>query len=665
LNRLASFLFALTVVGLLGLTSQAQPLVALDCSDTEDVFDCPSVKGGSYAFSIIASPSTLNPVTAEDTASLSIQDQFLGTFFTSYSILGGGPGEGNAARLIELDASGTSITATLRDGLKFSDGSPVTVDDILYWYHNVVLNPDLPNSIADVATCTDGSAFVVTSPAANQIKVSCPSGNPYRTFAGDAAYAPFVLSKQMALDLISAQNVPVSGTNQFGPLAAEEFMGLGSPLNLLRGLGPYTITSLASDSLATYAPNPNFYEVDSRGTQLPYLGQVQIVIIPTAGLNLALTNFLNGLSQVYGARPQDISVIFSRAAQGGFRVNEDINDGTPVTGETFVTPNFNDSNPNLAAAARNSTVRRALHLALDRSTMYQNVLLGIGTPQYNPVSIPTSFFNGRDNTCADFIAAKLATAATCSGTEWTSASGAVFNVRFLPKPVNAAAIQQLSCLNDFSACLAEARRLLDSVGVVGDPVRSIPANFGGFGNPGGIFEVQIVTNTGNTIREEFSKIACDGWNAIGVRCQATTTAFPTLVDQLLTGNYTGYILIGLTGGDPAGAVNVVPCGTALHLYHVQCDPSATSGPNAQTADDKALETLWLQGFRATTPDDARAAFDAYQAKFAELVPYYHLAAGNGLYAQRIDQIANTGRATNGNTNVMYRCDLAGQSPGCP
>ena len=73
----------------------------------------------------------------------------------------------------------------------------------------------------------------------------------------------------------------------------------------------------------------------------------------------------------------------------------------------------------------------------------------------------------------------------------------------------------------------------------------------------------------------------------------------------------------------------------------------------------------MQGFRATTPDDARVGFDAYQARFAELVPYFHLAAGNGLYAQRIDQIANTGRATNGNTDVMYRCDLAGQSPGCP
>lgn len=659
MNRLATFVLAVLAVGLLGVAGFAQPpaepLVRLDCADTEDAFDCPSVKGGSYSFAIIASPSTLNPVTAEDTASLSIQDQFFGTFFTSYSLLGTGAGEGNAASLIELSEDGTTLTATLRNGLQFSDGSPVSVDDVLYWFNNVIFNPNLPNSFQDAFTCTDGSQFQVTSPAPNQIQVKCPA--PYRTFAGTAA-GQLVLSKQMALDLIAAQNVPVAETNAFGPVPAEEFLGLGAPLDLLRGLGPYTITSLASDSLATYAPNPFFYETDSNGTQLPYLAEVRIIIIPTAGLNLALTNFLNGNTQVYGPRPQDISVIFSRAAQGGFRVNEDINDGTPVTGETFITPNFVDPNPDLQAAARNTKVRQALFLALDRATMFQNVLLGIGTPQFNPVSIPTNFFNGRNNDCSTFINAGIATAANCSGTTWTTASGAVYNVTFLPAPANDAAIQQLKCLDDFAGCLAAAQALLDEVGVVdtdGDGVRNIPASIGG---TGANFVTQIVTNTGNTIRENFSQIACDGWNAIGVKCQATTTSFPTLVDQLLSGTFTGNILIGLTGGDPAGAINVVPCGAALHLIN-------PTTPECVTTDEQELQDVWLQGFGATTIEDAQKFFDDFQALWAQKVLYFHLAAGNGLYAQRIDQIANTDRATNANTDVMYRCDLPGQTPACP
>ncbi len=655
----------------------AQPLVVLNCSELRPQnpegpagTTCAKVKGGTTAFSIIASPSTLNPVTAEDTASLSIQDQFLGTFFASYSLLGTDAGEGNAASLIEVNEAGTVVTATLRQGLQYSDGSPVTVDDVLYWYNNVVFNENLPNSFQDAFRCTDGSPFKVTSPAPNQIQISCPE--PFRTFVPFAA-GQLVLSKQMALDLIAEQNVPVAGENQFGPIPAQEFMGLGAPINLLRGLGPFKMTSFASDQQASYQRNPFFYEVDSNGVQLPYLDGVQIIIIPTAGLNLALSQFLNGQTDIYGPRPEDIAVILSRAAQGGFDVNTDIDNGVPAAGETFTTPNFSDPDPDLAAAARNSKVRKALYLAIDRATMVQNVLLGIGTPQFNPVSINQSnFFSGRTNDCNTFIQAGLATAATCSGDVWSLSNGLKINVKNLPAPVNADIVQALSCLDNFAACLEQAKQLLDSVGVVdtdGNGIRNIPANLDPNGvvkNPGGKdFVVQVVTNTGNTIREAFGVIICDGWNAIGVQCSATTTSFPTLVSQLLEGTFTGYITIGLTGGDPAGAVNVVPCGTALHLYHVACDPNAPAGdPAAPTPEEQAIEAPWQQGFQATDVPGAQAGFDQFQAVWMQFVPYYHLAAGNQLFAVRTDRICNDGRAVNANTDRKFRVDLPGQAA-CP
>ncbi len=698
----------------------AEPLTILNCktgqydnitvrTEPGPEYACPTKAGGSYTYAIIASPSTLNPVTASDTASDSISDHIFGTFYTGYSLLGAGAQgtDPQVASVINVSKDGTTVTYTLRKGLVYSDGSPVTTDDILYWYRNVVWDPNLPNSNQDSFTCTDGSPFVVTSPAANQIQVHCPQ--PFRTYTGVAG-AMYVMSKPMALELIKSQGIatqkiigpgpngvldtkpagddkvsgPDIGAGKDGTLnttpagddtiievPTQEFLGLGVNLKQLRGLGPFVLSSFQSDSLAKYARNPNFYESDSNGTQLPYLNSLQIVIIPTAGFNLALSDFLNGTTDEYGPRPQDISVILSQAAAGGFGVNQDINTGIANAGETFVTPNFDDPDPNLAAVARNPAVRKALFLAIDRASLVNNVLLGIGTPQLNPVTISgtsgSQFFSGRNNTCATFIKTGLADASSCTNGVWTLSNGLPLTVTNLPDPSNADVAEELSCLNDFAGCLTKAGAMLDAAGIKlgADGVRQIPANFDPVvKNPGGAFSVQIVTNTGNTIRVEMEKVVCNGWNQIGVKCSAVTTSFPTLVHQLLGGTFTGYILIGLTGGDPAGAANVIRCGTFLHMWHVSCDPTATSGLTAPTADEVILDKDFAQGRSATDVAGAQVGFDKEQTDFAKYVPYYHLAAGNALFAERTDRISNTGGAINANDDVKFRCDLPGQQPSC-
>ena len=51
----------------------------------------------------------------------------------------------NIARSIEMSDDNMEATVTLRRGMKWSDGVPVTTDDIMFWYENVMLHPELPN----------------------------------------------------------------------------------------------------------------------------------------------------------------------------------------------------------------------------------------------------------------------------------------------------------------------------------------------------------------------------------------------------------------------------------------------------------------------------------------------------------------------------------------
>jgi len=666
----------LGAIGLLSVAATAQDWVALDCADSSDAFDCAGSAGGTASYSIIASPSTFNPVTANDTASASVYDHLFGTASSNpfatldFGLLSSGAIglDPRAAAVIEVNEDATVVTYTLRDELAFSGGTAVSADDVLYWYNDVTFNPNLPNSSTSSFTCTDGTPFAVESTSANQVTVTCNA--PFRTYTGLAG-GQLVMSKQMALDLIDVQGIATEdGVN--GPRAVQEFMGLGVDIGMLDGgIGPFVIKEFVSDQVARFDRNGSFYGVDSNGTQLPYLDELEVLIFPTNGQNLALSTFLNGQTEWLVPRPGDISPVLSQAGSS-FNVNGDIDNGTPANGTTWITPNFDDPDPNLAAVARNLSVRRAMSLAYDRTAAVFNVLLGLGTPQYTMTSLDSpsgeTFFMGRNNTCDTFISAGFATADNCSGGAWSLDSGLTLQVNKLPNPNSTPeAAQHIGCLVDYDSCVAAAGELLDSVGVVdtdGDGIRNIPANFDGFGNPGGNFNISAVTNAGNTTRVAYTEIACSSWSQLGISCQVQEKAFSTLVSELLGGTFSGYIMLGLTGGDPSGGANIYQCGAALYFWHLSCDPNSTSGLTAQDPASAAVEAGFDAGFASTTVPDAQAGFDQEQIAWLQGEPFVHLAVQNALFSARTDRVCNHGRSTNGNTHLKFRVDVAGNEASC-
>ncbi|MBI1731097.1 hypothetical protein HYR53_10865 [Candidatus Acetothermia bacterium] len=635
------------------------PLVALDCAKLPATLNCAAATGGSASYSIIAAPSTLNPVLAQDTASFSITDHFLGTFFTSYSLLGAGAdGLSEAAALpAEASADGKSMTYTLRSGLTYSDGSAASLDDVLYWYNDVVFNPNLPNSSADAFTCpSDGKPFSY-SVTGNKLTITCSA--PFRTFGGTAS-GGFVLSKQMALDLISTEGIATEpGVN--GVRAKEEFMGLGSPLVKLRGLGPFVMSAFNSAASANYDRNPNFYEVDSNGTRLPYLDKLSVIIIPTAGQNLVLNQFLSGQTDVLEPRPSDIASILGQAAAGGFGVNQDIDNATPAAGETFVTLNFDDTDAGLNAAARDLNVRQALSLAIDRTAVVNNVILGLGLPQFDTITMSgdpvATYFLGRGNTCATFASLN----APCSNDVITVANGLQIKVTNLPPLGKDPYIDAIvGCLVDFSGCIAKANAQLDAAGYKdtnNDGTRNL--------KNGEEWNIQVVFNTGNTIRQGYAELICNGWKQLNINCSANGIAFATLVTQLLGGaGWSGGIVMGLTGGDPSGAINVLKCGASLHFWHISCVPGETSGSTAQDAASKTVEAGFDEGYNATTIAGAQAGFDKEQIAFIVGQPYFEIAVQNALFAVRIDRLCNDQRTVNANDDIKFRIDVAGNGSAC-
>jgi ABC-type transport system substrate-binding protein len=304
-------------------------------------------------------------------------------------------------------------------------------------------------------------------------------------------------------------------------------------------------------------------------------------------------------------------------------------------------------------------------LAIDRVAQVNNVTLGIGAPQYLPITLSggslSTFFIGRDNTCATFASLGAACGQNAAGEDvLTVRTGLEIKAKILPPMgVSPELDQHLSCLVDYDGCIALANDMLDAEGLVdtdGDGIRNL--------STGSNWRISSNTNAGNTVREGYNAVICDGWRQLGVDCAATSIAFATLVAQLTgAAEWSGTILLGLTGGDPAGGVNVYKCGSELYFWHFSCDPEATSGPTAQTPDGAVVEAGFDAGFAANSVEDAQAGFDQFQLAWAASEPMIHLAVQNALFATRTDRLCNDGRATVANDDVKFKIGVGGNS--CP
>ncbi len=560
---------------------------------------------GFYATTIIARPRTLNPITATDTASFAIIDRL------HDSLLDGPTGAetGAIAESWEVTPDRKTVTYTLRRGIKFSDGTPITSEDVRFTLVNLVYPKDIATSTRDTLFCKGGKDLP-TARVIDERKISftCPEA---------AANVPFPFTGYV--DILSKRNILRLAPNvESSPKDFNNVYGVATKPEDLVGAGLFRLTRLDPNAVAEFAANPNSWRVDEKGNQLPYLRGVRIILAPTQGLELALQQFRNGQTDFAGPRPGDIPLLQSDKAAGRLPVNDDIDSGSAVFGTEFWTLSWTTKNPTLRAAFANKQVRQAFSHATDRASVVKNIRLGLATELYGHVSIPSPYYIERPGQKADVLA------------KW----------------------EQVKRRFD----LARAAKILDDLGIKdtnNDGIRDIPANFrNDFGpqtNPAGPFKFTLNTNVGNTLREEQIKLIASDLKKIGVEATPVPMDFAAMVDLLTVGDYEA-ILVGLTGGaGAASGINVYTCDGNLHFWNV----SAGEGCKNATAEEKQLDALYRQLADETDEAKLRALADEAQLLFTEHLPYISISVGNGLAAYRLDTIRNHQRSQFGTLMRLY------------
>ncbi|MFN7996115.1 MAG: ABC transporter substrate-binding protein [Bryobacteraceae bacterium] len=303
--------------------------------------------GGELRACLRAEPKTLNPALVADDASETIRYLTGGVLIRVNRLTQAL--EPELARSWEVRDGGRTIRFQLRQGLRFSDGTPFGANDVAFTFRSLMA-PETHSPTADSFRSGDGPfKATVTGPASLSLTFPAPLAGVERLF------------DQVAI--VSAR----------------------SPLHERAALGPFMIAEHKPGSYILLRRNPNYWKKDNAGRQLPYLDAVRLDI--QQNREIELLRFQRGELHVIDSLEPDH---FQRLA--GSSAAKDV--GPSLEGELLwfnqvpraPLPDFKK------AWFRSQNFRRAISESINRDDLCRVVYRGLAHPGIGPFSAANRFW---------------------------------------------------------------------------------------------------------------------------------------------------------------------------------------------------------------------------------------------------------------------------------
>jgi peptide/nickel transport system substrate-binding protein len=196
--------------------------------------------GGELRFCLRSEPKTFNPLLVEDDASETIRYLTGGVLVrVNRATLKAEP---EVAASWKVTEGGKRIRFNLREGLKYSDGTPFSSADVAYTMQQL-MDPALHSSTGDAFRSADGKPVTqIISPTVIEITFPAPVANLVNLFDTVAILSSKSSQKEMA------------------------------------ALGPFYVADRKAGSYLQLKRNPYYWKKDSAGKQLPYLDSIRLDI---------------------------------------------------------------------------------------------------------------------------------------------------------------------------------------------------------------------------------------------------------------------------------------------------------------------------------------------------------------------------------------------------
>ena len=259
----------------------------------------PGEPGGRLVIATFGDPKSFNPITANEGSSQDIY-RFVFSGLTSLSE-DTQTVEPSLAESWSVEPDQKTWTFKLRRGLRWNDGEPLTADDVVFTWNDVIYNPQINNVTRDLFVI-DGKNFTVTKVDDLTVRVVTPD-----------VFAPFIeaFGSVSILPKHVLNKVP---SGKFGSA-----YGIDTPPAQIVGSGPFRIKQFKPAEFTLLERNPYFYEVDTKGQRLPYLDNVIYTVVPD--MNAMSLRFLKGECDVLEmVRPDEYERYKSESAKGRFHL---------------------------------------------------------------------------------------------------------------------------------------------------------------------------------------------------------------------------------------------------------------------------------------------------------------------------------------------------------
>lgn len=451
--------------------------------------------------SILSDPKTFNAVLSKESPNIFP--------FTYEGLVAENPITGKIeprlAQSWEISEDGLQIIFRLRKDLKWSDGQPLTSDDVVFTYNQLIFNEEIPSNARDSFRIgKEGKFPKVEKVNPRIIKFTIPE-----------PFAPFLKNTELS---ILPQHILLPTLQQKDSKGKPLFLstwGVDTPPEKLIVNGPYQIESYSTSQRVIFKKNPYYWRKDKEGNQLPYIDRIIWQIVENT--DTSIVKFISGNLDGIVFSPDYFSFLKQAEAK---QKNFKIYNGGSGYGTNFIAFNLNTGKrdgkpliePYKSKWFNNVNFRKAVAYGINRQRIINNIYRGLGKMQNSPMSVQSPYYDSK----------------------------------LIVYDYNPQKAKEL---------LLQAGFYYDEKGQLFDAEKhEVSFNF--------------ITNAGNRIREAMGSQIKQDLAEIGMKVNFTPIDFGVLVDKLSNSLDWDCHLIGLTGGnEPNDGANVWFTNGELHLFN--------------------------------------------------------------------------------------------------